>query len=835
MVKKLFITGIIFLSFWFIPSFAGSSNSPIVQIVSYKNTFWKYFELMWWGSASVINKDGYIVTNNHVVDDGKWGVLDFFNICISQNEKEKPKCYYTANLVARDTQKDIALLKINNTDIYWSKVDIENLQNIVPDYEYSPKSGDQVEAIGYPWVWSETITKTQWIISGTSEYNGATYLKTDTLIAWGNSGGALIKDGKLIWIPTFWIGWWSDTSLWYALLLSDAKSFIESNLASKISTKDSSLFNTYKKEIEELNSKKKVKDNLLELNFWEKYEVASYIKDKTLVLKPSNGNAEIPQNITIGIVDLPTITKQDDFFYYLQKLWLYYKDSQKLKKVSLWWIDFYSPVSLYDSSNGDADISRTLFGHIWGKAIIIYWEFWNIQEDTLKKVQTEFDKVMQSIPFNKTWIQATKFEFSLKSPEIIIKSEESYVLNESSGIAIIFPYKNLHEYITFQMSALDTYSGKWKTISSLFESETKDITSDMKSLISFRWYQGYLYCSENSLEYENIYTDEKGNELNQTSCKIKIYWLKWENDDFVLDITEVVDKKNKVWGLKFILDSLSSIVEIPSIGSKETNLVNIYTSQKKISFTDIKNQPEWYKNKLKLLTKYNIIQDEGKLDPYTPIKWGEFINMYASNVYKLNLDTSLCSKNDYKCRLKSYKLTINGKKASIAFFLDQIGIRLNDYVNSDKLSYLPDTLDLIILWEVNPQNLTEEIVSNYYYLKKEKDYEEINKKIEDAYFRIYGNKKIGLYDINYNSEYANFVPAKWLYFTSASGWIIEEKYYQDWKLDFSKIQKPIDLSKLKFYYPVATKASMIDFITEYIDFWLFDKELAKKKDTNIEE
>ena len=56
------------------------------------------------------------------------------------------------------------------------------------DYSYTPNSGDAVVARGYPWIGANTITETQGIVSGTSRYNDNSYIKTDTLIAGGNSG-----------------------------------------------------------------------------------------------------------------------------------------------------------------------------------------------------------------------------------------------------------------------------------------------------------------------------------------------------------------------------------------------------------------------------------------------------------------------------------------------------------------------------------------------------------------------------------------------------------------------------------------------------------------------
>jgi S1-C subfamily serine protease len=77
-------------------------------------------------------------------------------------------------------------------------VDFGSFSVLPIDTQYVPQSGDQVIARGYPWVGANTLTETQGIVAGTARYNSNTYIKTDTLIAGGNSGGPLIRDGKMI-------------------------------------------------------------------------------------------------------------------------------------------------------------------------------------------------------------------------------------------------------------------------------------------------------------------------------------------------------------------------------------------------------------------------------------------------------------------------------------------------------------------------------------------------------------------------------------------------------------------------------------------------------------
>lgn len=123
---------------------------------------------------------------------------DDFAICMTDDPMLPPRCHYTASVINRDADADIAVLQLDSFDIFGKKVDFDALSTLTMDMEYIPHSGDMAVARGYPWVGANTITETQGIVSGTALYNGNTYIKTDTLIAGGNSGGPLIHDGKIV-------------------------------------------------------------------------------------------------------------------------------------------------------------------------------------------------------------------------------------------------------------------------------------------------------------------------------------------------------------------------------------------------------------------------------------------------------------------------------------------------------------------------------------------------------------------------------------------------------------------------------------------------------------
>ena len=140
------------------------------------------------GSGVIISKDGYIVTNNHVIENAT-------SIEVVLNDRRS----YEATLIGRDPQTDIALLKI----------DADNLTAIPFGDSDNLKVGEWVMAIGNPFNLTSTVTSG--IVSAKArnlnilERKGAieSFIQTDAAVNPGNSGGALVNtDGQLVGINT---------------------------------------------------------------------------------------------------------------------------------------------------------------------------------------------------------------------------------------------------------------------------------------------------------------------------------------------------------------------------------------------------------------------------------------------------------------------------------------------------------------------------------------------------------------------------------------------------------------------------------------------------------
>ncbi len=138
------------------------------------------------GSGVIITDDGYIVTNNHVVENA-----DKIDITLNDNRT------YAAKVIGTDPSTDLALLKINE----------KNLPFIVYGNSDNTKVGEWVLAVGNPFNLTSTVTAG--IISAKArnigilpdQYKIESFLQTDAAVNPGNSGGALVNlNGELVGI-----------------------------------------------------------------------------------------------------------------------------------------------------------------------------------------------------------------------------------------------------------------------------------------------------------------------------------------------------------------------------------------------------------------------------------------------------------------------------------------------------------------------------------------------------------------------------------------------------------------------------------------------------------
>jgi Do/DeqQ family serine protease len=183
--------------------FTNAAEKTIDAVVHVKNTsksnsklpsFYRYFnqdeelpDRIGTGSGVIVSPDGYIITNNHVIENNN-------EIEITTNNNKT----YQADVIGSDPDTDIAVLKINST---------EKLPYIYFGNSDTTRIGEWVLAVGNPFNLNSTVTAG--IISAKSrdlnKRDGVneSYIQTDAAVNQGNSGGALVNtNGELIGINT---------------------------------------------------------------------------------------------------------------------------------------------------------------------------------------------------------------------------------------------------------------------------------------------------------------------------------------------------------------------------------------------------------------------------------------------------------------------------------------------------------------------------------------------------------------------------------------------------------------------------------------------------------
>lgn len=159
------------------------------------------------GSGFILDKEGYIVTNNHVVEDADKIKVRLYD------EKE-----FDAEVVGRDPKTDLALIKINDAD------------DLIPmpiGNSDQTEVGSWVVAIGSPFGFEQTVTAG--IVSakgrflGSGEYDD--FIQTDASINPGNSGGPLINmNGEVVGINTAIVA--SGQGIGFAIPINMAKNIV---------------------------------------------------------------------------------------------------------------------------------------------------------------------------------------------------------------------------------------------------------------------------------------------------------------------------------------------------------------------------------------------------------------------------------------------------------------------------------------------------------------------------------------------------------------------------------------------------------------------------------
>ena len=193
--------------------------APAVVMVSTKTiqsvNGWFQQETEGMGSGFIINEEGYILTNYHVIDGAK-------EVTVTLSDGRE----VTASVVNYDSDKDIAMIKINEEVKVPGVVELGDSDALQP--------GEEVVAIGNPLSKELSSTLTKGIISAlnrnveTQSCVSTNLIQTDTAINAGNSGGPLINTkGQVIGINTLKASDGAE-GIGFAIPINDVKEKIDS-------------------------------------------------------------------------------------------------------------------------------------------------------------------------------------------------------------------------------------------------------------------------------------------------------------------------------------------------------------------------------------------------------------------------------------------------------------------------------------------------------------------------------------------------------------------------------------------------------------------------------
>ncbi|WP_242965045.1 S1C family serine protease [Petroclostridium xylanilyticum] len=168
------------------------------------------------GSGIIISADGYIITNNHVVD----GASEV-TVILSNGKK------YDAKLIGKDPKTDLAVIKIDAKDLHYAELGDSSTLEV----------GELAVAIGNPLGQEFAGSVTVGVISALNrtikiEGRQLTLIQTDAAINPGNSGGALVNSyGEVIGINTVKMAATGVEGLGFAIPINEAKPIIEQLIA----------------------------------------------------------------------------------------------------------------------------------------------------------------------------------------------------------------------------------------------------------------------------------------------------------------------------------------------------------------------------------------------------------------------------------------------------------------------------------------------------------------------------------------------------------------------------------------------------------------------------
>ena len=636
-------------------------SHSVVQVMAYDAIYGIYPVLRWWWSASVINDKWVILTNNHVVTTTDGRELPLFVVCVADTVTSIPRCDYVASIISRDEKKDVALLQIATKDIVGNNTSYTSFTPLVLDYDYLPQPQDQTVAVWFPGIGGNTMTQTVGVVAGVQTYNDATYIKTDTLIAPGNSGWPLLFDGKQIGVNTFTYGY--GDSLSYALSMGEIQSWIADALTEATPETVQSLNPQtlgYIKTMYQANQTKKVSDRLFSFTLPEWYVINSYIPGVKLAWQKESPDSTSVQNFLIKLSQYPLIgsgkTQRDMF---LRQYYGYDPNYMKIETVTIGGIDFISFVSKRDVNQWNADPYKYYIAilddhHVIDLSLYAGWVDWSKQ---IKEVQEQIKAFTTHIWFTKNYqLQLPQGDISFVNPVMTVRYSSWMVFNIIDGEDIFARYgrwwwnilgtlsipisSKVHEKITVNVAPRTISDGINQTIDELYAIKTESISPQNKTRLTLRGNQGFAYCMNTP---SSMYSMGRASFAKSDTvmwpwwspiamgvCRVELYL--WAYQDYIVYVDLFVERANLTKYQRNFLSRVTKILSIPSQWDGVTIMPTRIMQPKKTPLAGAEEQSADFQNLLAYLQYNNLIPNTyTKLSQ--PLTYRQYIELMSTMVY----------------------------------------------------------------------------------------------------------------------------------------------------------------------------------------------------------
>lgn len=650
-------------------------------------------------------------------------------------------------------------------DIFGRSVNFSSFTTLPIDYSYTPNAGDAVIARGYPWVGANTITETQGIVSGTYLYNNNTYIKTDTLIAGGNSGGPLIRDGKMIGVNTFLIGGSADPALGYSLSVKEAQSFIQSALTKTAGLQNNSpQFAPFLQKIDDFSQKKQITDSLVTFQFPQKYNITTYIPGSYIDGQIAEESNTAVYNFSFLHFNTPKLTTPEEIRYFLarQSFFPFFQDV-KFKTVTIGGQSFYEVDTLGNTGGDKTKTQYVYFKIVDGTHLLL------LQLSTPFSNETTYDAIQQNIA---AFLAGIRFpvQFNFDSPASVSVDDAKVTLHPTRESLVdfrsnFFPYDGVISglMVTYDdLFSVRTYLGNlWSyaqvsIVPNSFYTENtsaSELLNKLKeapyfsentesNLITYKGHEGFIVCDNSS--WSQV-TDEK-NATHSTAFCEAILLVGQDNSHF-LSLMFLTDKRKKSDLYALMKEYLDTHITVVDMGG-----THFGSAAAKLSYTDVDKQSQEFRDALRNLVKYGILSPRPVFDGEHPLTWDEYTRLHIWAIYHKRLSDNI--------------IPGDSKSPTFEAILKKMPINRRAYVNSAQR----DTFDLVLSMHLAGVSLPSYTEASLDQFKTQKDtqYHAEWQKIEDFEYLYFKGQKMSPNGSGYyNTGY--YTPESYVSYNPVSG------------------------------------------------------------------